>query len=258
MIVRVFVSALIACAVASPALADPFVQKAGSGRVIVSTIFTDASRGFNNDGDVSDIPDYDQDQVYVTAEYGVTDDVTAFVAPSLRRVAVEGDRTTTGLNYAEVGLRYRLAHGTNWTVSTQGMIRVPGKRRADRIAQIGNTSTDFDMRVGGAYAEAGHFVTAEGGYRFRSGDLPNEFRLDVGAGTHLTDKVMVVVSSMNTFSDGRGQGVFNQPYRYGDAYASAVFALNERLSLQAGYTATIYGRNALRQRGPVLGIWFNF
>ncbi|MCC6828153.1 MAG: hypothetical protein IT550_07990 [Novosphingobium sp.] len=258
MISKLAAIAVVAGVAIPSAYADAFVQEKGAGRVIVTAVLTNSPRGFDGNGNVADIDNYNQDQVYVNAEYGLTDDLTLIVAPSYRHIAVENAENTTGLGYTEVGARYRLAKGSNWIVSAQGLVRVRGQGRSQRVAQLGNNSTDFDARLAGAYSGATTFVSAEAGYRLRSGDLPNEFHADLNAGAHLGEKFMVLASSTNTFSDGRGQGVFNQKYKYGDVYLSAVYDLNDHFSVQAGYTATIYGKNALRQRGPLFGIWYKF
>lgn len=243
---------------ATTAKADTFLRPEGQGRVIVNAVFTDSPRGFDDSGDVIDIGDYDQDQAYVTAEYGLTEDLTIILAPSYRKVSVENGDDTSGLGYTEVGARYRLAEGTNWLVSAQALVRIPGKGRSDRIAQLGNTSTDIDGRVGAAYFDGPWFASAEGGYRLRSGDLPNEFHADLSTGVNASDQLLLLATLANTISNGSGEGFFDQEYRYSDAYLSAVYQVTDRVSLQAGYTATLYGRNALRQRGPLIGVWLEF
>ncbi len=258
MINKLAAIAFIAGAAIPSAYADAFVQEKGAGRAIVTAVLTNSPKGFDGDGNVVDIDNYNQDQVFVNAEYGVTDDLTLILAPSYRHISVENAENTTGLGYTEVGARYRLAKGSNWTVSAQGLLRIRGQGRSQRVAQLGNNSTDFDARLAGAVSGSTTFVSAEGGYRFRSGDLPNEFHADINAGAHLGEKVMVLASSTNTFSDGRGQGFFNQKYKYGDVFLSAVYDLTDHFSVQAGYTATIYGKNALRQRGPLFGVWYKF
>lgn len=238
--------------------ADPFVEAQGEGRVIVTFIHTESSKGFDNRGHVADISDYDQNQVYVQAQYGLTDDLTLLLTPSYRDVDVKGGDSTKGLGYTDVGARYRLAYGDDWLLTVQGLARIPGKKRADRAAQVGNTDAEYDLRIGGAYMMGPAFVTAEGGYRLRSGDPPNEFHADFTVGSHVTPEFMVLATMLNRFSDGKGRNIFNQSYRYGDAYVSGAYQMNDNVTLQVGFTGTVYGKNALRQRGPFVGLWFDF
>lgn len=234
------------------------MQPQGTGRIIITGIHTNSARGYDAHGNVIDIADYKQDQLYVNAEYGVTSALTAIFTPSYRGVSVAGGDSTKGLGYTELGGRYRLLQAGGLLVSAQALLRIPGKRRADRIAQIGSTSTDADLRLGAAYGTQSFFASAEGGYRLRSGDMPNEYHLDATFGVRPAPKLMLIASSYNTFSDGKGHGIFHENYRYGDVFLSGVVEVSPALSLQAGYTATIYGKNALRQRGPTLGLWINF
>ena len=98
----------------------------------------------------------------------------------------------------------------------------------------------------------------EGSYRFRTGGAQNEVHVDFTAGTHPAPRLLILASVYNTFSDGVGAGVYNYKYRYHDIYLSAVYDLNKNISFQLGATGTVAGQNALRQRGPVVGIWFKF
>ncbi|MGE4429442.1 MAG: hypothetical protein AB7E05_01735 [Sphingobium sp.] len=248
------------------AQADPFVEAQGEGRIIVSAIHTESSRSFDRNGNLSPIPDYDQNQIYVQAQYGLTDDLTILLTPSFRDVEVAAGNSTSGLGYTDVGARYRLAHGDDWVVSAQGLVRIPGKKRKDRVVLDGNgaqydqvwDTVEYDMRVGAGYSMGPSFVSAEAGYRIREGDPPNEFHADLVVGSHVTPEFMLLGTLLNTFSDGRGQGMFDRSHRYGDLYVSGVYDLNEHVSFQAGYTQTIYGKNALRQRGPFIGLWYKF
>lgn len=249
---------LLLLGVLATAHAGVFVQPEGAGRVIITGVATRSPRGFDAHGHVAPIADYNQDQLYISAEYGLSDNLTLILAPSYRSVRVENDANSRGLGYTEAGVRYRLAQGSNWLMSTQASIRIPGQGRSDRIAQLGNTSTDLDLRLGAAWTTATTFLTGEGGYRLRSGGQANEFHVDLTAGLHLGPRVMLLASVFNTFSDGASTGVLNQKYRYGDAYFNVAWELNKRVTVMAGYTATLYGKNALRQRGPVIGLWINF
>lgn len=249
---------LVLAGLAAPAAAGVFLRPEGTGRIIMTAIHTNSPRGFDDRGQVVDIADYKQDQLYVNAEYGVTSSLTAIFTPSYRGVSVEGGDSTKGLGYTDIGGRYRLLQSGGFLVSGQALLRIPGKRRADRAAQIGSTSTDVDLRLGAAYGTQSFFTSGEAGYRLRSGDLPNEYHLDATFGVRPAPKFLLIASSYNTFSDGEGRGVFNDSYRYGDLFLSGVVEVNPAISLQAGYTATIYGKNALRQRGPTVGLWINF
>lgn len=251
----------IAITCAAPAWADPYTQPNGEGRIIINGIFNGASKAFDDNGDSVNIDDYQQNSIYIIGEYGITDDITAVIAPSFRHIKQDGGESDSGLGYTDVGLKYRVAHGDDWTASVQGLVRIPGEKYADPLAQVGQVGMEYDIKAG-----LGHsfgpgkrfFATTELGYRFRSDDPPNEFHADFTLGGNVTDKLMLLAASYNTISDGKGSGIYNRKHRYHDVYVSGVYEVNKNLSLQAGVTATVAGRNALKQAGPLIGLWYYF
>lgn len=255
---------------ATGAHANAFNLDQGDGRVIISSFFTASPKQFDDNGHVVNAPDYNQFNIYVNGEYGLTDKLNLIVSPSFRSIQIEGpDNDSVGLGYTDLGLRYQIAKGSNWVVGGQGLVRIPGTGRDVGIAQIGNQDAQFDLRGVAGLTFGQTFVNAEAGYRFRTGRPPNEIHADLTVGTHVTPKLMVLGSVQNTISDGRGSARpfsigggqtfnYNYAYRYHDVSLSAVYALSPRFSLQAGATATVAGRNALRQRGPFVGLWYRF
>lgn len=243
---------------AAPAQADPFLQPKGQGRIMATFISTQSPREFNNDGDLYSAANYRQNQLYGSVEYGLTDDLTGVLAPSYRNVRVQGQPTVDGIGYTALGARYRLAHGKNWVISTQGLLRIPGQQHQFSVAQIGNTSTDFDARLGFGYGTSRFFATAEAGYRWRSGLQADEWHLDLGAGVHLTPHYLLMASLFNTASAGRNAALNDERYRYGDLFLSVGYVISKSVTLQIGYTDTIYGQNALHQHGPFVGLWISF
>ena len=245
----------------STASADPFTRGNGEGRIIVNWIHTNSERVYNNDGHSAPINEYRQDHIYINGEYGISDDLTVIVAPSFQSIEQTNGPERTGPGFAEVGAKYRVAHGQDWTFSVQAAARIPGEKNTDSVAQISQSGMEYDLKAGAGLSfgpKRKMFATAELGYRFRNGDPPNEYHADFAIGGHVADRLMLIGASYNTFSDGRGAGVFRQKHRYNDVYVSAVYKVNDRISVQAGYTATISGRNALKQSGPLLGLWSQF
>lgn len=249
-------------AFAGQAHAGAWPQAEGQGQVIVTGIYSHSGKGFDAKGKTVDIDDYTKEEVYFLAEYGLTEDLTLLVTPSFSHVDVDrADAETNGLGYTELGARYRLAHGASTVFSLQGSVRIPGKKRRDSIAQVGATDSEIDLRalVGKSFKIGGSdaFVDLQGGYRIRNGQPPSEFRLDATLGIRPAPKLLLLAQAFNTKSDGAGRGIFGK-YRYTNAYVSGVYDIAPRWSLQVGALATVSGRNALRERGVLAGVWFRF
>lgn len=267
---RPIVAFALVCAPLTSGHANPFNFQQGTGRVILNGFYTASPKQFDNHGNVYNAPNYSQYNVYAVGEYGLTDKLNLLATPSFRAITVDGDdNNSVGLGYTDLGARYEVAKGSNWVFDLQGLVRIPGTGRSVGVAQIGNNDTQYDLRALGGYTFGKSFVTLETSYRLRSGRPPNEFHADVTFGTHPTPKLLLLASVYSTVSDGKGSDrpldngdgttfSYNYKYRYYDAFASAVYSITPRFAVQAGATATIGGRNALRQRGPQIGFWYNF
>lgn len=246
---------------AGTAHAGAWPQPKGEGQVIVTGIYSDSEKGYDAQGKTVDIDDYTKAEVYALMEYGVTDDLTVMLTPSLSHVKVQNGDDSTGLGYTELGARYRLAQGSGGVFSLQGSLRLPGKKRRDNIAQIGATDSEIDLRAlaGTSFKFAGKdgFLDVQGGYRIRNGGPANEFRLDATVGVRPSDKLLLMAQSFNVVSDGRGTGVFGKA-RYSNVYLSGVYDVTPQWSLQLGAMGTLGGRNALRERGVLVAIWRRF
>ena len=240
------------------ATAQAFTQEQGHGRVITSLLWSQSDKGFDDRGHVFDIADYQKTEVYFAAEYGVTDDLTLLVTPSLRDVSVQGGDDSRGLGYTDVGARFRLAHGSDFVLSAQGLVRFPGMKRRDSLAQVGVTDTEYDLRLQGGYTFGrGSFAIVEGGYRLRAGDPPNAINIDATLGIRAAPRLLLLASSYNAISDGAGRGVF-RAYRYHNLYLSGAYDVGRHVTVQLGASGTLAGRNALRERGLLAGLWYRF
>lgn len=251
-------SVLAAPFAATPALGQAFTQEKGHGRVITTVLTTRSDKGFNDRGNVTDIADYHMTDIFFAAEYGVTDDLTLLATPSLRDVTVRGGDDSRGLGYTDLGARYRFAHGGNFVVSAQALARIPGTRRRDVQAQVGSTDAEYDLRVQGGYTFGkGSFAILEGGYRWRAGDPPNAVNIDATLGIRAAPRLLLLASSFNAISDGAGRGIFRR-YRFHNLFLSGAYDVSRHITLQLGATGTVAGRNALRERGGIAGLWFRF
>jgi protein XagA len=252
-----------ACAVvpATAAGAAAWTLPAGEGRTIVTGIYSHSGDNFDANGHAFNANNYNQYNVYFQTEYGLTDNLTLLATPSLRRVTVQNGDDSFGLGYTEVGARYKVADTSHLVFSLQASAFIPGQKRSDRVAQIGSTDAQFDMRaqVGYSFDIAGvsGFASAEGAYRVRTRDMPNEVHGDFTLGLHATKKLLFLASNYNTWSDGAGRNGFPF-YRYSSVYAGGVYDVTRHLSVQLGGIATVSGRNALRERGVYTGFWVKF
>lgn len=254
---------LTALALPSSALAQGFVMEKGEGRVIATGIYSVSDKAYDENGDVYDINDYRQAQIYLNGEYGLTDDLTLLFTPSFRDISIENEpeRDETGFQFFDIGARYRVAELENTHFSVQAKVRIPADTFPDELAQVRIQGTGVDLRgqVAHSFALGGRdaFVIADVGYNFRSDDPPNEFKADFIFGYRPAPPVLLLANLYNTWSDGAGSNGFPE-YRYHNLMLSGVYDVNDTWSLHLGGLFTLDGKTALRERGVVGGVWFRF
>lgn len=235
----------------------------GEGRVITTGIYSVSDKAFDDDGNVVDIDNYRQAQIYFNGEYGLTDDLTLLLTPSVRDIDIENrpERDKTGFQFVDIGARYRVAEIDNTHISLQAKVRIPTETFRDTLAQVSIDGVAYDFRgqVAHSFALGGRdaFVIVDAGYRFREDDPPNEVLADFAFGYRPTPPVLLLANLYNTWSDGPGSNGFPE-YRYHNLHLSGVYDIDETWSVQLGGLFTIDGKNALRERGLLLGVWVRF
>lgn len=225
--------------------------------------FTQAGSGFDGGGGTVDIPDYRKFEQNAYLEYGLSDDVTALAQPQLRAVSIAAptDADHVGLGYTDLGARMRIWSGDDAVLSGQALVRIPGAGDDMDPAQVGSTDFEADMR--GLYGRSFSlgawpaFIDAQLGYRFRAGDPADEIRADITFGVRPRPDFLLLAQSFNTVSVGSARGYFSK-LREHKLQVSVVWDVSEAWSLQLGGVATVAGKNALAERGVVVGLWRRF
>lgn len=100
------------------------------------------------------------------------------------------------------------------------------------------------------------FVDIEPGAHVRADPFPTEARLDVTFGVRPRPDVLILLQDFSSFAHSDGPLV---PLASSSKLqASLVFDLSARWSLQVGGVRTVAGRNAVRETGPLGGVWYRF
>jgi hypothetical protein len=242
------------------AVAGAWTLEAGSGQVIATATLTTASEAFGDDPSASSTSKAEL-QAYV--EYGITDWLTAVLAPTFERVDIDGetDAEHTGFGYTELGGRVRLLDGSAWVLSAQSTLRSPGGFDDTNPAMAGHTDPEVDVRGLFGYSlslrDWPAFLDLQLAERFRFAEPPNEAHADLTLGVRPKPEWLLLAQSFNVFSEGSGGSDFPS-YYYSKLQLSAVRELTKSLSVQFGGTTTYAGRNALQENAVLLGVWYKF
>jgi len=245
------------------AWAGAWTQQQGKGLVIATLAHSVADSGFGDAGQGAPVADFRKTELRAYLEYGVTDWATFVAQPEWRdkKTGSGQGEAVRGLGRIDAGFRLRLWSDDSRVVSVQATGRMPGASDDLAPANGGDTDWEADARVlyGRGFSLFGRhaFTDMQVGYRVRFGAPADELRLDVTAGIDVTPKVLALAQSFNSVSVGSAEAPF-LPTREHKVSASLVYRYDDAWSFQIGGLATIAGRNALRERGAILGLWRSF
>lgn len=259
-LVSALAASLLTQVFAPTAHAAAWTLPSGDAQIITTAITTRSDTVYGPDGKTASAPVFSKQEVYVLAEVGVTDQITALLSPSYSRVTVDDAALEgNGLGYVELGLRGRLAGGDRSPISLQGTVRIPGSKRNSNLAQLAQQGTEFDVRaLKGWTLKVGNvsgFADLQGGFRWRNGGPADEWHVDATIGIRPTSRLQVLGQTFTVVSEGAG-GPGYTSNNYTKISTSAVYEISRHVSIQGGVAATVRGRNALRERGLFVALWW--
>ncbi|MFD1701812.1 hypothetical protein ACFSCV_02235 [Methylopila henanensis] len=249
----------------SSARAGAFTLPEGELKLFAVAFVQEGDQYFDRNGRPQPRDHFLKRELQLFGEYGWTDALTLFAAASLQDISVRGEARSrrTGLGRMELGFRRRLYSNDGWIVSAQASGLVSGARSSDDLAAIGETDDQVDIRalVARSFeAFGGHgFVDLQAGYRARFGDPADEARFDATLGWRRSgSRWQWLAQSFNTFGLSRWNGPYPLRQRIHKLQTGALYDLTAALSLYAAAFTTPAGRDALDERGLVLGLSCRF
>ncbi|MEM8662782.1 MAG: hypothetical protein AAGF49_01505 [Pseudomonadota bacterium] len=269
--------ALLLVVMSTGAFAGAWTLERGKTHTYTTSSFTYGNHGFDNDGKLVKVPEYRKFTLNAALEYGVRDWLTAVVRGEMREETgfgeiyrepyrnplfvegktgvriIYGERSQT-FGAVEGGARVRLAKGERYVASAQAVVASGGFDYDGVGAKSDGPFVEARALFGiGSPIWGKHtFFDAQAGYRVRlDSDDTDELVVDLTVGAQLLPRWMVLGQTFSTLEvDGETH--------YTKAGGSVVYAVNERLKVELGGIATVYGRNALQEYGGKVGFWWAY
>jgi len=243
---------------ASPVLAGSWNLPKGQGQAIVKYEDMRADKSFAADGETEDLS---RERVDRTAslfvEYGLTDKVTV----QFKGEWQEGRDDFTdydGRGPIEIGARWQAYRDDANVVAVYAGYALNGEGRNAGYAPPGVGDSDWEVRLmagrsidgsGSKWLPQRSFVEAQVARRWRQG-LPDEVRVDVTAGAHVSENWMLMAQGFGGTADDDGA-------RWLSVEVSAVRDFGA-WSLQGGWRQAVAGRDTPAAGGPVISVWRRF
>lgn len=248
-------AALTALLSPAAATAGAWPLAPGETQVIVKYEQFDADRAWDEKGVLRDIPRRSDAWASVFVERGITDRLTFQGRAGWTRGS-DLFVDYQGRGPIEAGLRWAVRRDPRSPISLYLGVVSPGEGRNAGYAAPGAGDGDVEARAlaGRAFTlwRRPAFVDVQGAFIARSG-LPDEARFDTTVGVTVARGWQVLAQ---TYS-GRAFGREVQP-TWLTGEVSVVRDLGPHFRLQAGWRASIAGREAPMGQGPVVALWARF
>jgi protein XagA len=246
--------------------AGAFLAPAGEGLIITSATFSGSTRAFDARGRLIPVASYQKFELGTYIEYGTTDWLTLVASPSIdhiQTVPAPGlTQSTTGVGDTALGVRAGIYQTPNLVFSVQGLLRPPLGLQTDPANHSLDQSRSLTGEIRGLVGASadvlgyGTFADFEAGYRWNDTVTPNEWRTELTLGVHATPVFMLLLQNFAAISDGRTAS--NPSYYWDKEEVSGVYAFSPAWSAQLGCFITLAGRNAGRELGPIVALWYRF
>ncbi len=256
---RLVVAALLAGCATTSALAGAWTIERGETRTYITSSFTYGDHGFDENGDLVAVPEYQKMTLSAALEYGLRPWLTGIVRGELTEERTEREITPTLIapvpqTFASIagGARIRLFQGPLWVASTEvtafsgGFSSVGDAKPSDgpglELRALGGIGTTVMGKP--------VFADAQVAYRARlDADAPDEVKLDLTVGAQVLPKWMILGQTFSTFEIG-GEASYHK------VSGSVVRSVTDNLRVAVGGIATISGRNAIQELGGHIGFWY--
>lgn len=235
----------------------------GTSQIIIRATQSSADTQFGHDGKRRDILPYRKREIAAYGEYGLFKDLTLIGELAWKRDRKDwhaGARFIhQGFSRTKFGIRYALGEWQDTEFSLQPVATIHMMKSSDDPSMP--APGDTDIEAGGTLASSDTllgmdiFSVQEIGYSFAGGGRPDKLRADITLGLKPSRDVTLLIESRNSanLGDLRRQGT-----QESKLYVSLVYDVTKDWSLEIGALQTVFGRNALEERGITLGVWHRF
>lgn len=267
--------AILAAAMAVPTSAGPWVQKRGHGIVIVGLNGYRAEERFTMDGAAAPLGPGGVFRGWtpnVWAEVGLTDrwtGILSFSVPSQRYEQPGYRASSTAPGDVQAGLRRAIRHpDQGWQISAQMMVKAPAySSRAEPRPGNGQLDVEASLLAGRSFPVGSRwaYFTGEGGYRARWGRPADQWRGELAAGLHASQRLTLLGQLFLIRSVGAmpqvapGLNPLLEPYFHlAKVQGSAVVRVGRQWRIQAGYGVDVAGTNVGKGRQWLVALWRSF
>lgn len=252
------------------ALAGAWTLERGETNAFITSEFSYGDHGFDRNGNLVSVPDYQKFTLRGTVEYGVRDWLTGIGKAELKEETRYSTITTDSVLFnppapvtvreqvtfgaVSGGARVRLYKAPRWVFSAQAMVASGGFQSTGIADDTDSPSVEGRVLfgIGDTVMDRPVFADVQAAYvAYTDAAVDDEVKVDVTLGAQMLPNWLILAQSFTTYETG------------GDSHhtkleGSVVRTINERLRVQLGGGGTVYGKNAVQEWGGKLSFWWRF
>lgn len=259
------------CFFAPPAHAGAWLQPEGAGQLITTMSSYHATKFYDINGTRAAQDPFSKIELNPYIEYGLTQALTvgANVLMNSNSASTNpfgGREDYYGLQ-GELFARTALWEKEGSILSLQPLVKLPVYYADKGFYQTQYTRADVELALlaGTHFSAMGftHFLDGSAAYRVRSGAPGNQAKFNLTLGTQVNDEWTILTQAFSTWAVSP-PALPSLTQRTEDDYdaiklqLSAVYALTNTLSVQAGGFINTHPRNTGAGSGVLAALWWNF
>ncbi len=251
---------LIWAMLAPNAYAGAWPTAPGKGQVISTTLFDNASQGYDDNGELTQNVFFNKSEAAIYWEHGLTAKTTLVLQSSYQDIEFRAgvdDIKFSGVGDSYAGLRRVFWQEGKWVVSGQAGVLFAGAGETIADADLGFGSTHYEARFlfgrSFKFAQKDGFFDVQTAYRMRPGAAPDEWRLDATSGWRPNERFQILAQGFYTSS--REQFEIARDNSRFKIQGSIVYEHNPKTSYQIGLYQTVAGRNIVKEKAFFISAW---
>ncbi len=232
----------------------------GEGQVISTTLFDNASSGYDDEGNLTQQVSFNKSEGSVYLEHGLSEKITVVLQSSYQDIQFTAGVDVvdfSGVGESYVGLRRVFWQSGKWVASGQAGVIFAGSGETVTDADLGSGSTNYEGRVllgrSFGFAKRDGFMDIQAAYRYRPKMQADEQRIDATAGWYPSKKFQILTQGFYTRS--KEQFEISRTNTRLKLQGSLVYNHNPKTSYQIGLYQTVAGRNIVKEKAFFVSAW---
>lgn len=245
------------------AYAGAWALPQGEGQIISTTVHDTANQAYDDKWKLTRDVNFAKVDSRFFMEHGLTSKLTLVLETAIQDVdytSRDGRTKVQGLGNSAMGARYQFFKKGKHVTAIQGTFILAGNGENISDADLGRGGNGLELRAlyGRSFKalKRDGFVDLQAAWIYRSGQSPDSYKSDISLGINATKNIQLIGQAFYSKTNGQVLGIdrvlSNESLKL---QASLVRKTSEKRSYQVGVFQTVAGRNIVKEKAVIFGVW---